>query len=288
VRTALIVTALLYCQSSPALEVTWLKTDWPPHQITGGLHAEQGTFDLLLGQLIRQLPQVRHQIQVSNLPRVEQALFQSRKVVCSFGSIFTEQRAKNRWYSKEVAVLPALAVHFRLGTELNHHPAVQNKQIVDVHQLAQDQSMAGAYQPNRFYPPSVVAAQGYANFIPHDFTSEVNAAALLLSKRVDYVIEYPERMAFYLQQKDYQTGIHTLAISDASPYVTSHITCNKTAEAAELIRHIDKALETLWPTAAYQQAMFSWLNEAQKKALEPAYQQIKQQVTATSVQLIQP
>lgn len=278
VRNGLIIAALIWCQNSEAMEVTWLKTDWPPHQITVGAHAEQGTFDLLLQQLTTQLPHISHQIQVVNLPRLEQAFFQHSKTVCSFGSIFTKERAKNRWYSKAVAVLPGLAVHFRVSQDHKPHPAVQPNGTVDVLQLAQDDTLTGAYQPNRFYPPSVQAATRYANFIPHDFTSEVNAATLLLSKRVDYVIEYPERMAFYLQEKNHAAGIQSLAVADASPFVVSHITCNKSKAGQELIQQIDRALVALWQTEAYHQAMFIWIDAASKKALAQPFQTTKQQV----------
>ncbi|WP_127022003.1 hypothetical protein [Rheinheimera mangrovi] len=277
-RTGLIIVGLLCCQNSSATEVTWLKTDWPPHQITSGAHAEQGTFDLLLKQLIAQLPHITHQVQVVNLPRLEQAFRQNSKSVCGFGSVFTEERAKNRWYSKAVAVLPGLAAHFRLSAEIKSHPAVQANGTVDVHQLVQDTQLTGAYQPNRFYPPSVMAATRYANLIPHDFTSEINAAALLLSKRVDYVIEYPERMVFYLKQKKQSSGIESVIVADASPYVVSYITCNKSEQGQQIIKHIDTALMALWQTEAYRQSMFSWIDQADQKALEPAFLSVKLQV----------
>lgn len=277
-RNGLIFAALIWSQSSEAMEVTWLKTDWPPHQITVGAFAEQGTFDLLLQQLITQLPHIRHRIQVVNLQRLEQAFFQHNKVVCGFGSIFTEERAKNRWYSKAVAVLPGLAVHFRSSEESKTYPAVQPNGRVDVLQLVQDETLTGAYQPNRFYPPSVQAATRYANFIPHEFTSELNAATLLLSNRVDFVVEYPERMAFYLKEKNRSAGIRSLAVADASPFVVSYITCNKSEAGYELIRQIDKALVVLWQTEAYREAMFSWVDGSNKKYLAQPFQSTRQKV----------
>ncbi|OWP47351.1 hypothetical protein CEG18_29035, partial [Pseudomonas nitroreducens] len=93
---------------------------------------------------------------------------------------------------------------------------------MDMRKLAQDRTLTGAYQPNRFYPASVMDATRTNNFIPQEFTSQLNAASLLLSKRVDYVVEYPERMAFYLRQDSAQQQIQSLAIADAAPYVVSY------------------------------------------------------------------
>lgn len=273
-----IILALWCCPTSMATEVTWLKTDWPPHQITSGVYQEQGTFDLLQKQIVSALPDIAHRTQIVNLQRMEQAFLQSDKSVCSLGSIFTEKRAVTRWYSKPVAILPGLAVHFRTDTALTNHPAMQADGTVDVRKLAQDSQLTGAYQPNRFYPPSVLDATRYANFIPHEFTSQVNAAALLLSKRVDYVIEYPERMAFYLNQNNKGKTIKTFTVADASPYVESYITCNKSPEAQQLIRQINTVLETVWQQPEYKQAMFSWLEQRQIKQLQHEFDKTRHKV----------
>lgn len=281
VRKAVLLTGFFCCQNSMAAEVTWLKTDWPPHQITTGLYQEQGTFDVLQKLVMAGLPHQTHQIKVVNLQRLEQAFLQNSKGVCSFGSLFTEERSKTRWYSKAVAVLPGLAVHFRQNSDLIQHQAVQTNGSIDVRQLAQDQKLTGVYQPNRFYPSSVMDAAQHANFIPQDFTSEINAAALLLSKRVDYVVEYPERMAFYLkqdQQDEQGIKLQSRAVSDASPYVVSYITCNKSPDGQQFIAQINKVLEELWQKNDYKTAMFYWVDQETKSRLESAYAEVQQQV----------
>ncbi|MDF3125546.1 hypothetical protein [Rheinheimera sp. 1928-s] len=277
-----IIAALFCCQSLIAAQVTWLKTDWPPHQITTGVYQDQGTFDVLHKLLIAQLPHLTHQVKVVNLPRLEQAFLQNNYSVCSFGSIFTEKRAKTRWYSKAVTVLPGLAVHFRTSAVLQQHAAMQADGSIDIRQLAQDKTLLGAYQPNRFYPASVMDATQYANFIPHEFTSEVNAAALLLSKRVDYVVEYPERMAFYLKHYPQKLQIQSRAVVDASPYVVSYITCNKSPAGQQLITEINQALMALWLTPAYKTAMFSWVDASNTDRLEKVYQDYLRKSAATT------
>lgn len=272
----MIIAALFCCQSLGAAQITWLKTDWPPHQITTGVYQDQGTFDVLHKLLITELPHLTHQTKVVNLPRLEQAFLQNKYSVCTFGSIFTEKRAQTRWYSKAVTVLPGLAVHFRTSAVVQQHVAMQDDGSIDMRQLAQDKTLLGAYQPNRFYPASVMDATQYANFIPHEFTSEVNAAALLLSKRVDYVVEYPERMAFYLKDYPQKVQIQSRAVEDASPFVVSHITCNKSPKGQQLIAEINKALRLLWQKPEYKTAMFSWVDEDNITRLEKIYQDFQQ------------
>lgn len=272
-------------QQSFAAEVTWLKTDWPPHQITTGVYQEQGTFDLLQKLIVAQLPHISHHIKVVNLPRLEQAFLQNNTSVCSFGSVFTEERAQSRLYSKAVAVLPGLAVHFRQDdAAIQQHKAMQSDGSLDVRTLAQDQTLTGAYQPNRFYPASVMDAIQATTFIPQEFTSELNAVLLLTSKRVDYVVEYPERMAFYLQQYSQQQQIQSLMVSDASPYMVSYITCSKNPQGQQLIREIDKALVQLWQQPEHKEALFRWVDAKTKISLEQAYAELQQQMAEAIVE----
>lgn len=279
-----ILAGCFLCQHCFAAEVTWLKTDWPPHQITSGLYQDQGTFDVLQKLVVASLPHLRHQMKVVNLPRLEQAFLQHNTSVCSFGSLFTEKRAQSRWYSKAVAVLPGLAVHFRQNTDLKQHAAMQKNGSMDVGKLAQDKSLTGAYQPNRFYPASVMEATQTANFIPQEFTSQLNAASLLISKRVDYVVEYPERMAFYLEQDPQQQQIQSLMLSDAPPFVVSYITCSKNPQGQQLINEINKALVQLWQQPEHKAALFRWVDDKTKRRLEQAYAQVQQQVLGEVVQ----
>lgn len=275
---AVILAGCFLCQHCFAADVVWLKTDWPPHQITTGLHQDQGTFDELQKLVVARLSHLTHQIKVVNLQRVEQAFLHNNKGVCSFGSLFTEKRAQSRWYSRAVAVLPGLAVHFRQNTDLKQHVAMQSDGSIDVRKLAQDKTLTGAYQPNRFYPASVMDAAQHSNFIPQDFTSQVNAAALLFSKRVDYVVEYTERMAFYLSQDPQQRQFRSMMLSDAPPFVVSYITCSKNPQGKQLIAEIDKALVQLWQEPEHKAALFRWLDEKTKIRLEQAYADVQRQV----------
>lgn len=241
----------------------------------------------MIGQqklVVAGLPHLTHQVKVVNLPRLEQAFLQNSQNVCSFGALFTEKRAATRWYSKAVAVLRGLAVHLRQSPDLKQHQAIQRNDSVNVLQLLQDQTLTGVYQPNRSYPSSVTDAAQHANFIPQEFTSQINAAAFLLSKRVDYVVEYPQLMAFYLKQnQQYEHGqLQSRVVSDAPPYAVSYITCNKSPQGEQLIAQMNKVLEMVWQQSNYKSAMFYWMDEATKSRLESAYAEVQQQVLRRS------
>lgn len=275
---------VLFCSfSGMATQITWLKTDWPPHQISSGQAKDKGTFDLLQQQVIALLPQIKHKTHWVNLARLEQAFAQKTETVCSFGAIYTKQRAISRWYSVAAAALPGLAVHFRHSANVEPYVVAGEHKSVDMLTLAKDNKLTGAYQPNRFYPASVLEATRYSSFMPAEFTTELNAATLLLSRRVDYVVEYPERMAFYLQQKQHKESIQSFAVADASAYVVSYVTCNKSPEAPMVIEQINTALRQLWQTVDYRQAMYSWVDEPMKAKLAQPFELTRQQVISGDI-----
>ena len=255
-------------------QITWLQTDWPPHQIVSGPFQGQGTFDLLQQQLMAALPEFRHQSRLVSLARVEQLFLQQQPGICAVGTLYSAQRAASRLFSTPVAVGPALTVVHLAG-----RPALAQAgaDAVDINQLAQQANLVGAFQPNRYYPPVVIAAiqQPSSNLTRQTFTSELNAAQLLQSGRVDYVIEYPERMQYYNSLLTQPVVLQHSAIVGADIASVSYVTCTAGKAGEQAIAAIDKALQQLWPSAGYQTAMRRWLDDAAWQRLSPQLEQIR-------------
>ena len=131
-------------------QLTWLQTDWPPHQIVNGPFQGQGTFDLLQQQIMAALPQFSHQTRLVSLARLEQIFQQSETGSCALGTLYSEDRAQSRLFSVPMAVGSAVAVGYIAG-KLTTHPAMQ-PEGADIRMLALDTSIRGAFQPNRLYP----------------------------------------------------------------------------------------------------------------------------------------
>src|SRR5690606_1165368 len=131
------------------------------------------------------MPQFVHQNRLVSLPRLEQAFIQQEAGICALGTLYSGERAQSRLFSVPMAVGPALAVGY-LRTTLTQHPAMQ-ADGAELSVLTSDPTITGAYQPNRHYPPAVAAAleQPHSNLSSYTFSSEVNAAAMLASGRVN-------------------------------------------------------------------------------------------------------
>lgn len=267
---------LLAASTCATPQITWLQTDWPPHQIVSGPFQGQGTFDLLQQQLVAAMPQFSHQNRLVSLARVEQLFLQQQNGVCAVGTLYSEQRAANRLFSTPMAVGPALAVAY-----LAEHKTLSQlipSDVVDINQLGFNPELIGAYQPNRYYPPAVtlLVQHPLTNLGSQMFTSELNAAQLLQSGRVDYVIEYPERMQFYSSLLTKPVQLKHSAISGADEASVSYVTCTASEAGRQAISAVNAALPSLWLTAEYNAAMRRWLDDSAWQRIQTDVQTIKQ------------
>ncbi|WP_240224758.1 hypothetical protein [Rheinheimera hassiensis] len=258
-------------------QLTWLQTDWPPHQIVSGPFQGQGTFDLLQQQIMAALPQFTHDTRLVSLARLEQIFQQSETGSCVLGALYSEERAQSRLFSVPMAVGPAVAVGYITG-KLTTHPAMQ-PEGADIRMLALDKTIRGAFQPNRLYPDVIAALLLHPdnNLSSHAFTSEINAAGLLAGNRVDYVVEYPERMQYYNQLLPEAAALEHRAIVGANVASVSYITCSTDEVGQAAITAVNKLLPKLWQQAAYVQAMQRWLDDSARRRLSTDLQQLQQQ-----------
>ena len=272
---------LLFCcglQAKPQL--IWLHTDWPPHQIVSGPFQGQGTFDLLQQQLKAAMPEFEHQQRLVSLARLEQIFQQQEETVCTTGTLYSAERAQTRIFSRPMAVGAALAVGYVPG-KLTLHPAMY-KDGANISELTQDKKLLGAYQANRLYPPEMqqVLQQGDSNLSSQAFTSEVNAAALLDSDRVDYVVEYPERMQYYSHLLPQPVLLEYRAIAGANVASVTHVACTFGEVGEAAIAAVNRVLPVLWQSPAYLEAMHRWLDDSSRQRLQP-------DITAQQAALVQ-
>lgn len=267
-------------------QLTWLQTDWPPHQIVDGPFQNQGTFDLLQQQIVAAMPQFTHQNRLVSLARVEHIFQQPQAASCALGTLYSAERAQGRLFSMPMAVGPALAVGYIAG-KLNAHPAMRDDGV-DIRRLALDKTIRGAFQPNRLYPDVIAPLLQHpdSNLSSHAFTSELNAAGLLSGNRVDYVVEYPERMQYYNQLLPEAVALEHRAIVGANVASVSYITCSQDSTGHAAIKAIDQILPVLWQSPEYQQAMQRWLDNSARRRLSTEIS--KQQQELVKLMQLQP
>lgn len=272
---SLLLCLTLTVQAKPQL--TWLQTDWPPHQIVSGPFQGQGTYDLLQQQIVAAMPQFEHHSRLVSLARLQQIFSQQELTSCTVGTLYSEQRAKHRAFSRPLAVGPALAVGYIAG-KLTNHGAMQ-PEGADISVLALDKTLTGAYQPNRLYPEIVsrMSRHAQSNMGSYAFTSEVNPAGLLATGRVDYVVEYPERMQYYSQILPDTVLLEHRAIVGANTASIFYASCTKDEAGLAAIAVLNQVLPLLWQKTEYIQAMQRWLDNSARRRLSADLAQLQQQ-----------
>ncbi len=260
-------------------EVTWLQVDWPPHQIVSGPHSGKGTYDLMFKQIVDRLPEFNHTYTLSNLQRVETLFEQGHTGVCTmFGTIKSQEREKERIFSNAVVVGSNLLIAY-VSPSLDNYASMQSESV-DFDQLASDVRLRGAYQPNREYAPKLKQTLTLAgsNLIAQDFTSEVNAVSMLANGRVDYVIDYPERINFYNSLLKKPVKIHFKPIKDHEDPIVSYISCSKDPIGKLVVDSINEELPGLWRSEAYLFAIRRWLNNVNWDPIQKEIEALQNQM----------
>lgn len=272
----------LVCYFSSGLQaqpVTWLYTDWPPHHILTGEFAGKGTFDQIQQRLITALPQYRHQTRLVSIGRIENLFSQQRNTFCVTGTLYSTEREAQRYFSKPMAIGSGYYVSFLADSALAK--TLGQVTVVDLSSLSAAGTWTGVYAPNRYYPIVVqdVLRQHASQWVSADFTSSVNPVALLQSGRADYVLEYPERVAFYQKSLEQQLTIKSTAVKGAVDYSVTHVSCNKTELGQQVIAAVDQVLQQQWQQQDYADLIFYWLAPDVRARLMPRFLEIQQQMS---------
>ena len=104
---------LILCSFTASAQpvMQWYTSHWPPYRISEGPYAGQGSFDLMLSQLIDALPQYQHQINQIHLARIVKVSATTSENHCTFGLRYTPERDRRSYFSQPAGLLPNLAVN---------------------------------------------------------------------------------------------------------------------------------------------------------------------------------
>lgn len=259
-----------------AEQLTWLIRDWPPAYISQGPLQGQGTFDLLTQDLIRELPQFKHQIQLTSLSAREQKM-QLEKPYCFFGAIKTPEREQFLHFSN-IAFLTHGVKLFMLGDSPLNLRLPANSHV-DLVSLLQQQDVIGITEKKRTYPAAVqqlIASHRLALVDVNE--SSTNILQMLAQKRADYLIEFQDRVEYLAHNMPSKVVLSQREIQGQTLIEPVYVACRKTPGAQQHIKAINAALTKLRPTATYQQHMVRWTSETSKAQMQqtiaehPAFQ----------------
>lgn len=253
----------------------WYTSHWPPYRISEGPYAGQGSFDLLLAQLTKALPQYQHKIHQIHLARIVKVSATTSENHCTFGLRYTPERDKRTYFSQPAGLLPNLAVN-----SLQQHEKLKTfdpQQAVQMDTLVKAPDLLGLIENDRAYP-AVIAAQinkDGSNLGGSSMTT-MNPAQLLAAKRVDYVVDYPNRLRYFSTEAGQDVQLEFRPIAEIPGFSYTYVSCSKTETGKRWIVDIDAALNALKQKPEYKSAMYRWFSEQERQLLEPHYSGFQQ------------
>jgi uncharacterized protein (TIGR02285 family) len=253
----------------------WYTSHWPPYRISEGPFAGQGSFDLMLAQLTKALPQYQHKINQIHLARIVKVSATTNENHCTFGLRYTPERAKRTYFSQPAGLLPNLAVN-----SLQQHDKLkkfESQQPVQMNMLVKDQDLLGLIENDRAYP-AVIAAQinKEGSNLGGSSMSTMNPAQLLAAKRVDYVVDYPNRLRYFSIEAGQDVKLEFRSIAEIPGFSYTYVSCSKSETGKRWIADIDAALNALKQKPDYKNAMYRWFSEQEQQLLEPHYSGFQQ------------
>ena len=253
----------------------WYTSHWPPYRISEGPYAGQGSFDLLLAQLIEALPQYQHKIHQIHLARIVKVSATTSENHCTFGLRYTPERDKRSYFSQPAGLLPNLAVN-----SLRHHDTLKtlnSNQPVQMSILVKNPDLLGLIENDRAYPAAIAAHINKAGSnLGGSSMTTMNPAQLLVAKRVDYVVDYPNRLRYFSLEAGQDVQLEFRPIAEIPGFSYTYVSCTKSETGKGWISDIDKVLTTLKQKPEYKNAMYRWFSEQEQQLLEPHYDGFQQ------------
>ncbi|WP_430457958.1 hypothetical protein [Rheinheimera sp.] len=255
-----LVVLLMWLYAGQTMAIDWYVRDWPPFNMQQGPDAGQGSYDLMLGQLVAALPQYQHRQFFATLIKRQQ-LMQQDVPHCLFGVLKSKERQEKMLFSDIAFYSPALRL-----VALADHPLWQANNTgaaIELSTLLQ-QPWTGMVEYKRLYPAHI---QQFTGKLLQVSDSSTDLVAMLKAGRADYVVEYPDRI-HWLASHHPTLSLRYARVAGEAPVVPVYVACQKSAQAAEHIAAINIALQQLRRSPAYQQAWLHQLRDLSRQELQ--------------------
>ncbi len=183
--------------------------------------------------MIKALPQYKHQINQIHLARIVKVSATTSENHCTFGLRYTPERDKRTYFSQPAGMLPNLAIN--LLTNHNKLKTLNSVEAVQMKELVKDPDLLGLIENDRAYP-AVIAAQinkAGSNLGSSSMTT-MNPVQLLAAKRVDYVVDYPNRLRYFGLEAGQEVQLVFKPIAEIPNFSYTYVSCSKTETGKNL------------------------------------------------------
>jgi len=270
----------LWGSVTSAQTLNWVWLDFPPAYIKDGPLAGKGIVRRWLPELQRQvLPEMKHQF-VEMTPARAWRTMQNDELLCHPASLKSKERSQYAVFSRPWTLVPQKSVILRAGDSSRWFG---EQQSISAAELFQRQDLIlGLAKDNSFYVHlspwlSDSHAENHAVRLGSRLALS-NLHRMLMSKRIDYMLEYPWVIGYFdkilIQQGRYlRDPIVSLPFREMPQFAKAYISCTNNAEGRRLIEQINHWLEKNINTDQFRAHVGVWLDKESRKRFQQAYQQ---------------
>lgn len=256
---SLLLFVISFSQASVASsKIFWQTYHRPPSVIKYGEHQGKGFVQLVLNQIVLEMPEYEHIMATTSLARAIEDI-KLGKQVCHPSLIKTASRQASAYFSKAVLISPT-------------------NRIVMTQQDAQQLGLRGPVDLTSllrepFVTAGVIKSRSFGTRIDNillahadpDHVVEIsnNSIAplfkMLLLDRLSFTIAYPFELRYFNQGLlNNENALASFAIKNAEAYVLGNIACSKTPWGKQVIRKVDEVLKQIKSKQSYLNAMTTW------------------------------
>ncbi|MFD2094481.1 transporter substrate-binding domain-containing protein [Corallincola platygyrae] len=267
--------------ASDAKQSTTLYVDFPVKDFEQGSettlhHTEYGLLKILIPELRKQYPVSLAQ---SNSGQAV-ALVQREQAGCVSNVRFTQARSNKLHFSKPFSLYFGMRLYYQADNvkaqsaiaKFGRKPVALAK-LFEGEQSGRLGVVSGRSYGDKIDPFLNSPEMRYNLYVRGANDMSKGLLAMLGQGRVDYVIEYPEVAAHYLDDHQ-EENIRSVALAESESMVTGHLACAKTAEGKAVIAEFDTLVANYQQREDYYQAHIAGLPESLRAEFAKQYEHV--------------
>lgn len=241
-------------------EIVWAANIAPPFHIVTGPYAKQGLCDALVDAFIEAMPNTKHKIEYLPQLRIGM-LWEQEKNICFPCMIHRANEQRLIAFSDPTHNYPTHGIITRpsLVSELTE----KYGNPIDLERLLQDRMYRFGQPVGRLYgklqpllEEHIIGTTQHID-VSGD-TANTSMMSMILSKRLDFTIDYPMVERFYEETEG--RSLAFIPISQlANDVIVGAVACTKNAWGDETVRRINEVIPEVQNNPHFNQAQGLWL-----------------------------
>jgi len=236
-----------FCFSEETKYIHWNTVSFPPALISKGELKNQGYFDIVRNEIIKDLNFYKHVVEFGN-SKLALTNLKRLKNGCFSGLNMNKKRKKFIHFSQPIIYSLPNEITIKKSSFSKFKKYLTSNNEMDLLKLLRDDALMLGYVDSRAY-------NSYVDELLEDFKLNKKVFArkstgltkgllqMLARSRVDYIIEYPTMVTYHQKKYEIDSEFFHFPIKNASEVINVYVGCSKTKVGNKIISDIDEVIK---------------------------------------------